>query len=110
MDLPILIALGALGVIACAEIFCLFFAGSKPPSPPLTAVIPVFPGSEDIEAALSRTRDIILRGSCPIERVILIDYGADPDSLELCREFVRDISEAVILPPEELENFWVNNK
>ena len=104
MDMPILISLAVLIIIAGAEMFCLFIADRKcRKRPPLTAVIPVFPDSSDLEAALERTSELILRGSCPIERVLLIDYGADEASLSLCKAFCTDFPEAVLIKPDELE-------
>lgn len=104
MDIPILISLAVLLIIAGAEMYCLFLADRKCRSRhPLTAVIPVFPDSSDLEAALDRTSELILRGSCPIERVLLIDYGADEAAVALCKAFCTDFPEASSIKPDELE-------
>ena len=104
MDIPILISLAVLIIIAGAEMYCLFIADRKCRSrPPLTAVIPVLPHSPFLEAALDRTVDLILRGDCPINRILLINYGGDEAAISLCRAFCADFKEASLVRPEELE-------
>lgn len=104
MDMPILISVAVLIIIAGAEMYCLFIADRKcMDRPPLTAVIPVLPDSAQLEAALERTGELILRGNCPIERILLIDYGATEGAIAQCKAFCADFPEASVIKPDELE-------
>ena len=106
MDTPILISLAVLIIIAGIEIFCLFLCKNAPQKPPLTLVIPVFPDKELLNASLERTRQLMLRGSCPLGAIVLIDYGADTELKRICEDFCRDFREAVFLKPEETEKYF----
>ena len=105
MDTPILISMIVLTVIAAIELFCLFLCKEAPDRPPLVVVIPVFGDIELLEASLERVRGLMLRGSCTVDRIILIDYNADVSSSTICNEFCRDFKEAVFIKPEEMKNF-----
>ena len=98
-----IISLAVLTVIAGIEIFCLFLCRNAPAKPPLTLIIPVFSDKELLNASLSRVREHMLRGSCPIDAVILIDYGADSELKLICEDFCRDFREAVFIKPEDTE-------
>ena len=105
MDTPVIISLIVLLIIAGIEIFCLFLCRRSPQRPPLTLAVPVFADKELLTGTLSRVRELLLRGSCPLDAVILINYGADSELNAICEEFCRDFREAVFLKPEEVENF-----
>ncbi|MBR4626758.1 MAG: hypothetical protein IKO47_03480 [Ruminococcus sp.] len=105
MDAPILISLAVLAVIAGTEIVCLFVWKSPSHKAPVAAIIPVFPDFQELGPALDRLRTLILCGSCPVGHIILLDYGGGEAERELCSEFCRDLGEAVVVAPEDLENF-----
>ena len=103
LDTPMIISLIILTVIAGIEIFCLFLCRNAPEKPPLTMIVPVFADRELLKASLSRVREHMLRGSCPLDAVILVDYGADSEMELICEDFCRDFREAVFIKPEETE-------
>ena len=105
LDTPMMISLAVLILIAGVELFCLFLCKNPQEKPPLTLTVPVFADKELLNASLERVREIMLRGTCPVDTVILVNYGADSESSKICLDFCRDFREAVFLVPEEVENF-----
>ena len=105
VDTAILIPLAVLVIIAFLEIFCIISGKRELERSPLTVAVPVSGDAEALEAALARLRDALLRGNCRIDRVMLIDYGADEAGRSACEDFCRDFREAVFIRPEEIRNF-----
>ena len=106
VETAILIPLAVLVIIAVLEVICLVSGKRGCERTPLTVAVPVFSDSEALANALARVRDTILRGRCIIDRIILIDYGADEASAELCGEFCRDFREALFIKPEDARNIF----
>jgi hypothetical protein len=104
MDIIIVAALVMLAVIIITETVCLFRREPKITAEELfAAVIPVFPYDNDFAVKLEYLNEKISCGSFRAETIILIDYGADIEQLEVCREFCRNNSAAVMTDPDGLE-------
>lgn len=70
------------------------------------AVVPVFPEDENLSVRLDCLSEKIACGQCHAEEIILIDFGASPEQLEICRRFCLDNPCAVIAVSEDAEKIF----
>jgi len=104
MDMTIIIAVAILAVMVTAEILCIVHNGGKKlKSPDFVAVIPVFPNDDSFSERLYSISEKITRGSLRADAIFLVDYGADSEKTELCRQFCRENAYAETVLPENLE-------
>lgn len=105
MEPAVIISIAVIVIIAAVEIYCLFICSKlRGKSYPITAAIPVFPGDEELRDRLSYLDTLLTDGEAYIGRVLLIDCGASPAQLELCRQFCEEFPAAVMTDKEGLEN------
>ena len=104
MDITILIAMSVLAVLAFAEIFCILHNnGRKKKTAEFIAVIPVFPNDTDLAERLCSISEKITRGTFRADAVFIIDYGADDEQTQLCRQFCNENPCSEIVLPENFE-------
>ncbi len=105
MDKAILISILILAAVSLLEIGCLFCCSKlRSGRPPIAAAVPVIPGDNELSRTLDHFGEMLSRGGCCIDRLILIDYGADQQQLKLCREFCKTFPGSELIRPEDLEN------
>lgn len=104
MDITIVISVMILAFIVVLEFVFLFRSRScNEDLLDFVAVVPVFPADRNLSERLGCLSEKIACGQCRIEEIILIDYGATPEQLEICRRFCLDNSCAVIADSAEFE-------
>lgn len=104
MDNIIVVSLLILAVIAVIEAVSLFYKSSHRVSKlSFAAVIPVFPDDSDLRERLAYLGEKLSCGSYYIEEIIIINYGATIEQLEICREFCYENRNAVLTDPASLE-------
>ena len=104
MDNIIIASLLILAVIAVIEAVSLFYKSSRRVSKlSFAAVIPVFPDNCDLRERLTYLSEKLSCGSYYIEEIIIIDYGATIEQLEICRGFCYENKNAVLTDPASLE-------
>ena len=97
-------ALAVLTVIAVIEAVSLFYKASKRIKKlAFAAVIPVFPNDGDLRERLEYLNEKLSCGSYYIEEIIIINYGATVQQLEICRSFCYENKNAVLTDPASLE-------
>lgn len=104
MDMAIVISVMILIFIVVLEFVSLFRSRSCNENVlDFAAVIPVFPADGNLSLRLECLSEKIACGQCHAEEIILIDYGASPEQLEMCRRFCLDNPCAVIADSAEVE-------
>lgn len=104
MDMTIVISVMILAFIVVLEFVFLFRSKScNEDLLDFVAVVPVFPADRNLPERLSCLSEKIACGQCRIEEIILIDYGATSEQLEICRRFCLDNPCAVIADSAEIE-------
>ncbi len=116
MDNIIVTSLLVLAVIAIIEAVSLFYKSSRRVQKlSFAAVVPIFPDDENLRERLEYLGEKLSSGSYYIEEIILINYGATVEQLEICREFCYENRNAVLTDPASLEKilsktFAINHK
>lgn len=91
MDMTIAVFVMILAFIVVLEFVFLFRSRScNEDLLDFVAVVPVFPEDRNLPERLGCLSEKIACGQCRIEEIILIDYGATPEQLEICRRFCLD--------------------
>lgn len=104
MDNIIVTSLLVLAVIAAIEAVSLFCSASRRTVKlSFAAVIPVFPDDTDLRERLACLEEKMSGSFCCIEEIIIINYGASAEQLEICQQFCFDNPAAVITDPAGLE-------
>lgn len=104
MDNIIITSLIVLAVIAVIEAVSLFYKSSRRIKKlAFAAVVPVFPDDADLRERLEYLSDRLSGGAYYIEEIIIIDYGATVEQLEICRSFCYENGNAVLTDPASLE-------
>lgn len=104
MDLAIVIAVMILAFITVLELVNLFRSKSCSENIlDFAAVIPVFPTDDNLSTRLNCLNEKIACGHCHAEEIILINYGALPEQLEICRNFCNENRCAIIADSSEIE-------
>ena len=104
-----IIAVTVVGVIAAAEIFCLYLCSKhKKKSYPLCAVIPLYAEDKELFHRLGHIGSLIEDGDTFISHILLIDYGCTDEQLEVCSEFCRRYHAAELAAPEDIEEYMSN--
>lgn len=104
MEPAVIISIAVIAVIAVVEVYCLFVCSKlRGKSYPITAAVPVFPGDEELEDRLSYLDTLLTDGEAYICRVLLIDCGATPSQMELCRQFCEEFPAAELTDMENIE-------
>lgn len=104
MDNIVVTTLLVLGVIAVIEAVSLFYRPSdRVTKLSFAAVVPVFPDDSDLSERLELLSRRFSSGSCQIEEIVLINYGATQEQLEICRRFCYENGNAVLTDPASLE-------
>lgn len=104
METAEIAAIIVVGVIAAAEIFCLFICSRlKGKRYPICCVIPVFDDDDELSQRLDYIASLIEDGSSLIETVLLIDFGGSDCQLQLCSEFCKRYHAAELVTCDELE-------
>lgn len=104
MDKIIITAVIILAVITVIEAVSLFYKASRRVKKlAFAAVIPVFPHDTDLRERLDYLGEKLSCGSYYIEEIIMINYGATAEQLEICRSFCYENPNAVITDPASLE-------
>ncbi|HBB72480.1 MAG TPA: hypothetical protein DCZ71_07745 [Ruminococcus sp.] len=99
MDTALITAAAVLAVIAAAEIICLFLLPCRDVSPLYAEILPVF--SED--DLLPQRLDCLALRSGGRTALIIVDYSATEQQLELCRQFCSNEPDCTIISAGELE-------
>lgn len=104
MDITVIISLIVLAIITAVEFGCLFCCSRlRGKMRPIAAVVPIFHDTTELPEILDYYGGLLSRDSPSIDRLFLIDYGADNCLLEFCRDFCRTFDRAVLIRPGELE-------
>ncbi len=103
MDNIIVTSLLVLAVIAVIEAVSLFCTSRRTVKLAFVAVVPVFPDDTDLRERLAYLEEKMSGSSCCIEEIIIINYGASVEQLEICRQFCFENPAAVITDPAGLE-------
>lgn len=98
MDGIIVTAAVILAVIALMELVTLFAALPGDGLKLYISVLPVFGDDEDFSVRLEQ----IMRRGCGRKSVILVDFSADDEQRELCRQFARDNPDCEFVTEQEL--------
>lgn len=107
MDMTIVIAVMVLIFIVVLEFVSLFRSRSCNDNIlDFAAVVPVFPTDDKLSLRLDFLSEKIACGQCHIEEIILIDFGASPEQLEICRRFCLDNPCAVITRYDDSEKIF----
>ncbi|MDE5833993.1 MAG: hypothetical protein K2K02_07965 [Ruminococcus sp.] len=102
MDMSIVIAVMILIFIVVLEFVSLFRSRSCNDNIlDFVAVVPVFSQDDNLSERLCCLSEKTACGQCHAEQIILIDYGASPQQLEICRRFCLDNPCAVIVNSED---------
>lgn len=97
MDNIIISVAVVLAVIALIEIISLIFSIRKENIRTYTVILPIFAKDSDFPIRLE---------TCRRSDVILVDYSATPLQKELCKKFLNDNPDAVIISKNELEKYF----
>lgn len=104
MDKIIITSVLILAIIALIEAVSLFYKASCRISRiSFAAVIPVFPDDSDLRERLQYLSEKLSCGSYYIEEIIIINYGATVQQLEICRAFCYENKNAILTDPASLE-------
>ncbi|MDE5583581.1 MAG: hypothetical protein K2J08_07745 [Ruminococcus sp.] len=104
MDMAIVISVMILAFITVLELVFILRGGKcRENMLDYVAVIPVFPSDKDLAERLGCLSEKIACGRCQAEEIILIDYNALPEQLEICRGFCRENNCAVIAGSDDFE-------
>lgn len=104
MDKIIVTSVLILAVIAVIEAVSLFYRASHRVSKlSFAAVVPVFPDDSDLRERLAYLGEKLSCGSYYIEEIIIINYGATVEQLEVCRAFCYENKNAILTDPASLE-------
>lgn len=104
MDSAIVISVMILAFITVLEMISLFRSGKRCESvADYAVVVPVFPSDASLAERLDCLSEKIACGRCQAEYIILIDYGASSEQLEMCRSFCRENQCAVVACSADLE-------
>lgn len=104
MDKIIITSLFVLCVIALIEIVSLFCKPSHYVRKlSFAAVVPVFPKDTDLRQRLDDLSHKLSSGSFYIEEIIIINYGATLEQLEICEQFCYENPNAILTDPASLE-------
>lgn len=104
MDNIIITSVLILAVIAVIEAVSLFYKASHRVSKlAFAAVIPVFPNDDELRERLEHLNEKLSCGSYYIEEIIILNYGATTEQLEICRQFCYENQSAVLTDPASLE-------
>lgn len=107
MDMTIAIAVMVLIFIVVLEFVSLFRSRSCNENIlDFVAVVPVFPEDGNLSLRLDCLSEKIACGQCHVEEIILIDFGASPEQLEICKRFCLDNPCAVITPYNNSEKIF----
>lgn len=102
MDSIIITAAVILAVVALIEIVTIFFSLPKEGIPPYVTVLPVF-GNDKL---FTRRLEYIMQKSCGRRNMIIVDYSANEEQKELCRQFIRDNPDTLFIPSAQLEKIF----
>jgi len=104
METPEITAIIVVAVIAAAELICLFiFSRHSGKSYPLYSAVPVFADDKELSERLDYLSTLIEDGSLIADTILLIDYSASTEQLQLCSEFCQRYHSAEIIIPDEIE-------
>ncbi|MCD8187662.1 MAG: hypothetical protein LUD57_03435 [Ruminococcus sp.] len=104
MDNIIVTAVVVLAAIAVIEAVSLFYKASRRVRKlAFAAVVPVFPNDGDLRERLEYLSEKLSCGSYYIEEIIIINYGATTEQLEICCGFCYENKNAVLTDPVSLE-------
>ncbi len=98
MDGIIVTAAVILAVIALMELVTLFAALPGDGLKLYISVLPVFGEDGNFSSRLEQ----IMRTGCGRKSVILVDFSADEEQRELCRQFARDNPDCEFVTQQEL--------
>lgn len=111
MDNAIIISIIILTVVSVIEIGGLFFcAALRKEHRPVVAVVPVLNGDTALSDTLDYYGSLLAGGSSCIDRLILIDYGADKEQCDICRSFCVSFDDAYFVTPPEFEENMKSGK
>lgn len=104
MDKIIITSIFILCIIALIEIVSLFCKPSQYVKKlSFAAVVPLFPKDTDLRLRLDDLNKKLSSGSYYIEKIIIINYGATLEQLEICEQFCYENPNAIITDPASLE-------
>lgn len=107
MDMTIVVSVMILVFIVVLEFVSLFRSRSCNDNIlDFVAVIPLFPTDDNLPLRLECLSEKIACGQCHAEEIILIDFGASPEQLGICRRFCLDNPCAVIVRYDEEEKIF----
>lgn len=104
MDNIIITSVLILIVIAVIETVSLFCKPSSTTNKlSFAAIIPIFPYDTDIRLKLNDLNKKLSNDSYCIKEIVILNYGATFEQLEVCRQFCYENSNAIITDPASLE-------
>lgn len=107
MDMTIVISVMVLAFIIVLEFVSLVRSRSCNENIlDFVAVVPIFPEDKHLSMRLDCLSEKIACGQCHAEEIILIDYNASPEQLDICRRFCLDNPCAIIADSEETEKIF----
>lgn len=106
MDVPLIISVIALAVIAAVEIVCLLMCRRiQEKEMPMYIALPLLPDDGLLTERLDYLRQILTDPASRVRGAVLIDFGTGERQLQLCREFCDERGDTYIIQPKELEVF-----
>lgn len=107
MDLTIVISVILLVFIVVLEFISLFRSKSCNENIlDYVVAVPLLPDDSNLSIRLDCLSEKIACGQCHAEEIILIDFGASPEQLEICHRFCLEYPCAVIACSEEIEKIF----
>jgi len=107
MDMTIVISVMILIFIVVLEFVSLFRSRSCNDNIlDFVAVVPIFPTDSNLSERLGCLAEKIACGQCHAEEIILIDYGASSEQLEMCQRFCLDNPCAFVVRSDEAEKIF----
>lgn len=103
MDKIIATSLLVLFVIAIIEAVSLFCKPHHLKKLSFAAVVPVFPDDKNLRLRLDDLNRKLSSSSYCIEEIIIINYGATYEQLEICKQFCYENPNAIFTDPASLE-------
>lgn len=104
MDNAIVTSILILFIIAIIEIVSLFCKPVKSSEKiSFAAVVPIFPYDKNLRIHLEEIKRNLSDNSYTVEKIIIINYGATYEQLEICKDFCYQNPDAIMTDPASLE-------
>ena len=104
MDIPVIIAVFILAVIAFSELYFLMSC-PKVKNYPLDIILPICSGDTEIEKKLSYLSFILSRSDIETGKILLVNISATPVQKAVCSRFCENFPNSFFTDTENIKNF-----